>query len=58
MVCNAKFRQELKELLDKGVSINDYEICALVLDHIWEEWPRPFFIWLMRKFHDYDYFKE
>ncbi len=51
---DAKFRSELNTLLS---SENDQQVVEFVLNHAFDEYPRPFFIWLLKKFHEYDVFE-
>lgn len=52
-----KFRGDLQRVIKANPNA-DAPIIQYVLDHAWDEYPRPFFIWLNRKIAEYDQFKE
>ena len=49
------FRQGLKKVQEENPT-NDAAVIAYVLEHAWEEYPRPFLIWIGRKIKAYDQF--
>jgi len=51
-----EFRDGLRKVLEENPT-NDAAVIQYVLEHAWEQYPRPFFIWLDRKIRDYDQFK-
>jgi len=52
-----EFRIELQKVQDANPT-NDAMVIQYVLDHAWDQYPRPFFIWLNRKIAEYDQFPE
>lgn len=52
---NLAFRQGLREVLDENPE-DDAAVIRFVLDHAWDQYPRPFFIWLNRNMQMYDQF--
>ena len=50
------FRAGLQKVLEENPT-NDAAVIHYVLEHAWEQYPRPFFIWLDRKIRAYDQFK-
>jgi len=49
------FRAGLQKVLEENPT-NDAAVIQYVLEHAWEQYPRPFFIWLNRKIRAYDQF--
>ena len=56
IMLDMEFRDGLQKLLEENPT-NDAAVIQYVLEHAWEQYPRPFFIWLDRKIRDYDQFK-
>lgn len=50
-----EFRKGLYEA-QKDNPCNDAAVIRFVLDHAWDQYPRPFFVWLNRNMRDYDQF--
>ena len=51
-----EFRDGLQKVLEENPT-NDAAVIQYVLEHAWEQYPRPFFIWFDRKIRDYDQFR-
>jgi len=51
------FREGLQRVQDKHPN-NDAAVIQYVLEHAWDQYPRPFFIWLNRQIAAYDQFSE
>ncbi len=49
------FRQGLQKAQDENPK-DDAAVIQFVLDHAWDQYPRPFFIWLNRNMQMYDQF--
>ena len=54
MVLDIKFRDEVKEAMKTG---DDKDFIKVVLEHVWQEYPRPTMIWFMHRINDYDQFR-
>ena len=51
-----EFRDGLQKVVEENPT-NDAAVIQYVLEHAWEQYPRPFFIWLNRKIRAYDQFR-
>ena len=56
LMLDMEFRAGLRKVLEENPT-NDAAVIQYVLEHAWEQYPRPFFIWLNRKIRAYDQFK-
>jgi len=50
-----RFRAQLRKMLEEDKE--DLEIINFVLEHTWEQWPRPLLIWFQKRIKEYDLFK-
>jgi hypothetical protein len=49
------FRDGLQKVIEENPR-DDAVVIRFVLDYAWDQYPRPFFIWLNRNMRDYDMF--
>ena len=52
-----RFREGLRKVQEKNPQ-DDAVVIQFVLEYAWDQYPRPFFIWLNRKIANYDQFSE
>lgn len=56
IMLDIEFRDGLQKVVEENPT-NDAAVIQYVLEHAWEQYPRPFFIWLNRKIRAYDQFR-